>query len=79
MSSESRNEQLEGILSAKFDLEHCDDEEKSECSKNLDRLISETLAIHPNVSRLDLIEAIRFKYREYKALRLKAQRRKETL
>ena len=79
MSLASRNEQLEAILAAKFDLECCSDNEKAECIDYLNRLLMELLAAHPKVSRDDLIEAISFKYNEYRAARIRAQRRTETL
>ena len=79
MSSASRNDLLEAILAAKFDLEHCEDEDKAACSRVFESRLSEVLRLHPTISRGDLIEAIAFKYREYKAARIKAQRRRETL
>jgi len=79
MSSESRSEPLEALLAAKYELECCEDGEKAECSKRLENCIAEILQNHPRVSRAELIEAIGFKYREYKAARLRAQRRCETL
>lgn len=79
MCSASRNEQLERILTAKYDLECCDYEDKAECSAMFEKLISEALEAHPTVSRGDLIEAINFKYHEFKAARISAQRKRETL
>lgn len=79
MSSASRNERLEALLAAKFELECCDDEEKAECLHQFEKLVADTLNAHPAVSKGDLIEAIAFKYHEYKAARAKAQRKKETL
>lgn len=79
MSSESRNELLEKLLAAKYDLECCDDGEKGDVARHFESCIAEVLQSHPTISRSDLIEAIGFKYREYKAARLRAQRRRETL
>ena len=79
MSSESRSEALETILAAKYELECCEDGEKGDCSAHLESCIAKVLEGNPGISRSDLIDAIGFKYREYKAARLRAQRRRETL
>lgn len=79
MSSESRNELLESLLGAKYDLECCDDGEKGDAARHFESCVAEVLKSHPKISRLELIEAIGFKYREYKIARLRAQRRRETL
>lgn len=78
MSSESRNEKLERLLAAKYELECCDEEEKALYLRNFERLLDESLK-GSNVSRFALTEAIRVAYIEYKRARAKSQRRRDTL
>lgn len=79
MSSESRSELLEAVLAAKYELLHCDDEEKAECGKRLEAALTAILELHPKLSRWELLEAVNFKFNEYRAARLRAQRRRETI
>jgi hypothetical protein len=79
MSSESRNETLEALLEAKYELEHCDDADKAEWAQKFDRVLADLLQKHPKLSRGDIVEAICFKYREYKASRVRFQRRRESI
>jgi hypothetical protein len=78
MSSGTRNEKLERVLAAKYELECCDDEEKATYLLNYERLLDEVLQ-GSNVSRFGLTEAIREAYIEYKKARAKSQRRRDTL
>lgn len=79
MSSRSRNETLERILAAKYDLESCEDSKKASYAQELESLINGVLEKHPGLSRNDLLEAIALAYREYKAAQLNAQRRRMSL
>ena len=79
MPSGSRNEALECLLQAKYELECCEDGDKEHCMKAFDNCVSEILKTCPNVSRGELLEAISDRYREFKSARLRAQRRRETL
>jgi hypothetical protein len=79
MPSASRNEKLEALLAAKYELEGCDEGEKAECLRRFDSLLTPILAEHPNVSRYEILEAIGAAYRSYKAARLRSQSRRETL
>jgi len=79
MSSGSRNEELESLLEAKYELEFCEDGEKEACFKAFEQRISGILEMHPGISRSELIEAIGSRYREFKSARIRAQRRRETL
>jgi hypothetical protein len=78
MSSGTRNEKLERVLAAKYELECCDDEEKASYLLNYERLLDEVLQ-GSNVSRFGLTEAIRQAYIDYKKARAKSQRRRDTL
>ena len=78
MSLESRNEQLEGLLAAKYELECCDDDEKASYLANYERLLDKALE-NSNVSRFGLTEAIRTAYIDYKKARVRSQRRRDTL
>jgi hypothetical protein len=78
MSSESRNEKLEQLLAAKYELECCDEEEKALYLANFERLLDETLK-GSNVSRFGLVEAIRAAYVDYKRARARSQRRRDTI
>lgn len=70
---------MEALLAAKYDLEFCEDGEKHEYMRRFEVCASSILNKHPHISRSQLIEAIGAKYREYKAARIRAQRRRETL
>ncbi len=79
MSLGTRNEKLERLLAAKYELECCcDDDEKAVYLSNFELLLDETLA-GKNISRSALIEALKFAYVEYRRERSRAQRRRETL
>jgi len=78
MSSESRNEELEKLLAAKYELEFCDDDEKATYLANYERLLDKALE-NSNVSRFGLTEAIRTAYIEYKRARAKSQRRRDSI
>lgn len=78
MSSESRNQKLERLLAAKYELECCDDDEKAMYLANYERLLDEVLQ-NSNVSRFGLTEAIRPAYIEYRRSRVKSQRRRDTI
>ncbi|HYR59567.1 MAG TPA: hypothetical protein VEO95_13090 [Chthoniobacteraceae bacterium] len=79
MSSGSRNEALEALLESKYELECCEEGDKNECARRFENCVGAILADHPKVSRAELIEAIGPRYREFKAARLQAQHRRETL
>jgi hypothetical protein len=78
MSSGSRNEKLETLLAAKYELECCDDDEKAAYLANYERLLDAALE-GSNVSRFGLTEAIRAAYIDYKKARAKSQRRRDTI
>jgi hypothetical protein len=78
MSSGTRNEKLERVLAAKYELECCDDDEKASYLSNYERLLDEVLQ-GSNVSRFGLTEAIQQAYIDYKRARAKSQRRRDTL
>ena len=79
MSSGSRNESLEALLVAKYELECCEEGEKEDRLKTFDGLLAPILPNHSDVSRSDIVEAIGVAYRTYKAARIRAQRRRETI
>jgi len=79
MSSGSRNELLESLLAAKYDLDCCEDKEKAEMMAKLERVIQQVLVEHPTISRNDLLEGISDRYREYRAARIRAQRRRDSV
>lgn len=78
MSSATRNEKLERLLAARYELEYCDDEEKASYLANYERLLDDALR-DSNVSRFGLTEAIRTAYIDYKKARARSQRRRDTL
>ena len=78
MSSPSRNEQLEKLLAAQYELESCDPQFKKECLTYFESLIDEVIAEH-NCSRTELIVALKSKMIEYRRAKLMAERRRQTL
>lgn len=72
----SRTPQLEALLQAKFDLDHCAHEERENYLRRFDALLDQALAkkVVPDLKRRQLEELLREPYREFRRAKLLEQR-----
>jgi hypothetical protein len=79
MSSELPNELLSRVLAA-YDATKCPEpEERAEAMAHFNRVVEALLEEHPTVSRSSLLQALRFRYPQYRAAQLISQSRRRTV
>jgi hypothetical protein len=74
----ARCEELEAILQAQFDLEYAEPGDLPERLSRLNFLLDQVIA-RTSLTRLDLLSALRDRYKEYKRGQLLAEARRRTV
>ena len=74
----ARCEELEAILQAQFDLEYAEPGELPERLNRLNLLLDQVIA-GTALTRLDLLSALRDRYKEYKRAQLLAEAKRRTI
>jgi len=74
----ARCEELEAILQAQFDLEYAEPGELPERLNRLNFLLDQVIA-GTALTRLDLLSALRDRYKEYKRAQLLAEAKRRTI
>jgi hypothetical protein len=71
MSSE-RNDLLSKILQSKYELEICEERDKARLLANLNSFLDEAIGTR-NLSRYELLEALKHRMADYRAIRKKQE------
>ncbi len=74
----ARCEELEAILQAQFELEYAEPEALDERLRRLNVLLDQVIA-GAALTRLDLLSALRDRYKEYKRAQLLAEAKRRTV
>ncbi len=74
----ARCEELEAILQAQFELEYAEPDLLEERSRHLNFLLDEVIA-GTSLTRLDLLSALRDRYKEYKRAQLLAEAKRKSV
>lgn len=63
--------ELERLLEALYERDHCEPDQRARCETNLDEMIDDALRRLPNLSREQLLEALKDRYQQFKKARKK--------
>ncbi len=62
---------LERLLEAIYERDHCEPDQRNRCEKNVLRLINDTLQRSSGLTRDQLLEALKDRYHQFKKARRK--------
>lgn len=74
----ARCEELEAVLQAQFELEYAEPDALDQRLRRLNFLLDQVIADTP-LTRLDLLSALRDRYKEYKRAQLLAEAKRRTV
>ena len=63
--------ELERLLEALYERDHCEPDRRGRCERNVLRLINDALQRLPNVGRDQFLEALKDRYQQFKKARRK--------
>jgi len=63
--------ELERLLEALYERDHCEPEQRGRCERNASRLINDALQRVPGASRDQFLEALQGRYQQFKKARRK--------
>jgi hypothetical protein len=61
--------ELERLLEALYERDHCEPDQRGRCERNLRRLINDALQRLPGVSHDQFLEALKDRYQQFKKAR----------